>query len=109
MRKSLLFVGLLTFSSLMFAGSKTYPVTISEPTKVGSAQLAKGTYTMHVEGDKAVFVNDHQKAVSVAVKLESGAGKKFEYTSVEAAQKDGAETIKLIHLGGSTTTLAFGD
>ena len=108
MRKSLLLVGLLTFSSLVLA-AKSYSLTIMAPTKVGSAQLAKGTYTMHLEGDKAIFKDEHSKAVSVSVKLENGTGKKFEFTSVEATQKDGGESIKSIHLGGSTTTLEFGD
>lgn len=108
MRKSLLFVGLLTFSSLVFA-AKSYDLTIVAPTKVAGVELAKGNYSMHLEGDKAVFKGANSKVVSVPVKLENGAGKKFEYTSVEAVQKGGEDAIKLIHLGGSTTTLEFGD
>ena len=108
MRKSLLIVGLLTFSSLVFA-AKSYDLTITAPTKVGSIELAKGTYSMHLEGDNAVFKGAHAKTYSVPVKLENGTGKKFEYTSVEASQKGGEDAIQLIHLGGSTTTLEFGD
>jgi len=108
MRKSLLIVGLLTFSSLVFA-AKSYDLTISAPTKVGSIELAKGTYTLHLEGDKAVFKDEHAKTFTVPVKLENGTGKKFEFTSVEATQKGGEDAINSIHLGGSTTTLEFGD
>ena len=108
MRKSLLFVGLLTFSSLVFA-AKSYNLTIAEPSKVAGVELAKGSYTLHLEGDKAVFKGPRSKEISVPVKLENGTGKKFEFTSVEATQKGGEDTIKLIHLGGSTTTLEFGD
>jgi hypothetical protein len=105
MKKSLLFVGLLTFSSMMFAAAKSYTLTITAPTKVGSAQLAKGNYTMRVEGDKAIFTDEKSKKVSVPVKLETGTGKKFEFTSTESS----GDAIKLIHLAGSTTTVEFGD
>ena|ERR1035438_1104573 len=108
MKKSLLVVTLLTLSSMLLA-AKSYSLTIVAPTKVGSVQLAKGSYSMTLEGDKAVFKDSHSKTISVSVKLENGTGKKFEYTSVESIQKDGGDSIKLIHLGGSTTTLEFGD
>jgi len=108
MRKSLLLVGLLTFSSLVFA-AKSYDLTIVAPTKVAGIELAKGSYSLHLEGDKAVFKGPHSKEISVPVKLENGTGKKFEYTSVESSQKGGEDAIKSIHLAGSTTTLEFGD
>jgi hypothetical protein len=107
MRKLSLLTALLTFSILAFA-AKSYHLTIVAPTKVGSEKLAQGSYILHLEGDKAVFT-DGKTTVSVPVKLANGNGKKFEYTSVEATQKDGTEAIQLIHLEGSTTTLQFGD
>ena len=108
MRKSLFVVTLMTLSSLVLF-AKSYSLTLVTPTKVGSVQLAKGSYTLSVEGDKAIFKDSHQKTVSVPVKLENGTGKKFENTTVEAVQKDGSDTIKAIRLGGSVTTLEFGD
>jgi hypothetical protein len=108
MRKSLLTVGLLTFSSLVFA-AKSYDLTFVGPTKVAGIELGKGSYSLHLEGDKAVFKGPHSKEFTVPVKLENGAGKKFDYTSVESAKKGGEDAIKLIHLAGSTTTLEFGD
>ena len=107
MRKSLLTVGLLTFSSLVFA-AKSYDLTVVEPTKVAGVELAKGSYTVRVEGDKAIF-KGHNKEFSVPVKLDTGAAKKFGYTSVESSRKGGEDAIKMIHLSGSTTTLQFGD
>jgi hypothetical protein len=109
MKKSLFLAGVLSLSTLVFAGAKSYPIVIDSAAKAGSAQLAKGNYTVQVEGDKAVFTDEHRKTVSVAVKLDTGKGKKFQYTSVEATHKDGAEIITSIHLGGSTTTIEFGD
>ena len=108
MRKSLLFIALLSVSSLVFAGTKAYSFVITAPIKVGGAQLAKGNYKITLAGDKATFTDDHDKSVSVPAKVDAGAGKKFEFTSVEATQKDGADVVKLIHLGGSTTTIEFG-
>ena len=109
MKKSLLLAGLLCLSSLVFASAKTYSISFDSAAKAGSVQLAKGNYTVQVEGDKAVFTDQHHKSFSVAVKLDTGTGKKFENTSVEATHQDGTEVIKMIHLGGSTTTIEFGD
>lgn len=107
MRKSLFAVGLLTLSSLVFA-AKSYDLTLTAPAKVAGVEMPKGAYSLHLEGDKAVFKGLHSKEFSVPVKLENGTGKKYSYTSVEATRKDGEDTIKSIHLGGSTTTLEFG-
>ena len=72
MRKSLFVVTLLAFASLIYA-AKSYPVILSAPSKAGSVQLPKGTYTMHLQGDNAVFVDAADKAFSVPVKLDTGA------------------------------------
>jgi hypothetical protein len=93
---------------LVFA-AKSYDLTLVAPTKVAGIELGKGSYSVHLEGDKAIFRGPHSKEFTVPVKLETGTGKKFDYTSVESSQKGGEDTIKLIHLAGSTTTLEFGD
>jgi hypothetical protein len=108
MSKSLLTVGLLAFSSLVFA-AKSYDLNFVTPTKVAGIELGKGAYTVRVEGDKAIFKGPHDKEVTVPVKLDSSAAKKFGYTSVESSRKGGEDAVKLIHLGGSTTTLEFSD
>lgn len=108
MRKSLFTVGLLTFSSLVFA-AKSYNVTFVEPTKVAGVELGKGAYTVRVEGEKAIFKGPHNKEVAVPVKLDASAAKKYGFTSVESTKRGGEDAIKMIHLGGSTTTLQFGE
>jgi len=108
MSKSLLTVGLLAFSSLIFA-AKSYDLTFVTPAKVAGIELGTGAYTVRVEGDKAIFKGPHDKEVTVPVKLDTGAAKKFGYTSVESSRKSGEDTVKFIHLGGSTTTLQFSD
>jgi len=106
MRKSLLLAALLTFSSLVFA--KSYDLILNAPTKVAGVELRSGTYSIRVAGDKVIFKDSNSKEVSVPAKLENGA-KKFAFTSVESLDKGGKDTIKMIHLAGSTTTLEFGD
>jgi hypothetical protein len=107
MRKSLFVAGLLTFSSLVFA-AKSYDLTLTAPAKVAGVEMPKGAYSLHLEGDKAVFRGPHSKEFSVPVKLENGAARKYDYTTVESTREAGEDTIKSIHLGGSTTTLEFG-
>ena len=106
MRKTLFAIALLTLASLVFAKTKAYDVNILSPSKASNVALATGKYSLSLDGDKAVFKG--AKTVTVPVKVENGAGKKFENTSMETVQKDGVEEIKLIHLAGTTTTLQFG-
>jgi len=93
---------------LVFA-AKSYNLNFVEPTKVAGIELGKGTYTVRVEGDKAIFTGPKSKEITVPVKIDNGAAKKFDYTSVESARKGNEDSIKLIHLSGSKTTLEFGD
>ena len=108
MKKSLFAVGLLAFSSLVFA-AKSYDLNFVSPAKVAGVELGKGNYTVRVEGDKAIFTGPHRKEVVVPVKLDTGAAKKFGYTSVESSRKGDQDSIKLIHLAGSKTTLQFSE
>jgi hypothetical protein len=107
MRKSLFLAVLFTFASLVFA-AKSYNLTFNGPTKVAGVELRSGNYEVRILGDKAIFRDGQSKETAVPVKLESGA-KKFNYTYVESSSKDGKQTVKMIHLAGSTTTLEFGD
>ena len=107
MRKSLFLVAVLSLSSLAFAAKK-YDLAFNGNEKVASVQFAKGNYTLKVDGDKVVITDEHYKAVTVTGKLQTGA-KKFEYTSMETTEKNGAKIVTAIHLGGSTTTVEFAD
>jgi hypothetical protein len=88
--------------------AKSYDLTLTAPTKVAGVEMPKGAYSLHLEGDKAVFKGPHSKEFSVPVKIENGAARKYDYTTVESTRKDGEDNIESIHLGGSTTTLEFG-
>jgi hypothetical protein len=106
MKKSLLLIGVLSLSSLAFAGTKKYDISLSVASKVGTVKLAPGAYKMQIDGDKAIFTDAKNKTVTVPVKLETSPTK-FSATSVEASSKGGEETIEAIDLAGTTTKVEF--
>jgi hypothetical protein len=108
--KSILMVGVLALStlSLASASTKTYEITLSSPSKVGSMQLAAGSYKLKVDGNKAVFTNrDTDKQVTADVKVDT-VEKKYEVTAIDSTKTGDVEQINAIELGGSKTKLEFG-
>ncbi len=106
-KRSLLLLGVLAMSILSIASAKSYSITFTSPTVVGSTQLAAGDYTLKVDGTNAVFTNvNSNKSVTAPVKIENGA-KKYDQTSVETTMNGAAQQINDIQLGGSTTKLNF--
>jgi hypothetical protein len=105
--KSLLLIGTLALAGI--ASAKSYDIVLSAPAKAGSAQLAAGEYSLTVKGNNAVFTNvDTGKSFTAAVKVED-AGKKFATTAVDSNNKNGADEITFIELGGSSTKLELGE
>ena len=106
-KRSLLLLGVLAMSILSIASAKSYTITFTSPTMVGSSQLAAGDYTLKVDGSNAVFTNvNSNKSVTAPVKIENGA-KKYNVTSVDTTMNGAAQHINDIQLGGSTTQLDF--
>jgi len=108
MKKTLLLIGVFALASLSFAGGKTYNVTLSKASKVGSLQLVAGTYELKVDGTNAVFTDSKRHSFTTAVKVEN-APKKFEYTSVDASETGATELVHSITLGGSPTKIDFAE
>jgi hypothetical protein len=106
MNKNSLLIGVFALASIAFAGSKTYDITISKASKVGSVELAPGEYQLKVDGTNAVFTDRRHKNFTTAVKLESGP-KKFQYTAVDSTESGAMELIHSITLAGSTTKIDF--
>ncbi|MGA2146282.1 MAG: hypothetical protein ABSH49_15110 [Bryobacteraceae bacterium] len=107
MKKSLLLIGLVSLSSLSFAGTKSYEVVLDSPAKVGALQLGAGDYRVKVDGGTATFTDTKtNKSVSTAVKVETN-GQKFAHTAVDSTKDGAADRVESIELGGSTTKLAF--
>jgi hypothetical protein len=106
-KRSLLLLGVLAMSILSIASAKSYSITFTSPTMVGSSQLAAGDYTLKVDGSNAVFTNvNSNKSVTAPVKIENVA-QKYSVTSVETTMNGAAQHINDIQLGGSTTKLDF--
>src|SRR6204780_3073142 len=106
--KKTLMIGVFAVASLAFAGGKTYNVTLSKPSKVGSLQLLAGNYQLKVDGANAVFTDAKRHSFSTAVKVENGS-KKFEYTAVDSTESGATELVHSITLGGSATKIEFGE
>lgn len=95
-------------ASLAFAGGKTYNVTLSKPSKVGSLQLIPGIYSLKVDGTNAVFTDAKRHSFTTPVKVEN-APKKFDYTAVDSSDTGSTELVHSITLGGSATKIDFGE
>ena len=107
MKKTFVLAVILSLSSIMFAGTKSYEVIFASTAKIGALKLAPGQYTVKVDGSNAIFTNEvNSKSVSTPVKIETGK-KKFQYTAVDSTKDGDTEKVNSIELGGSTTTLEF--
>jgi hypothetical protein len=105
--KSILLATVLAIFTLSMAFAKTYDVSFSSTTKVGTLQLKAGEYHLKVDGNKATFIDANSaKAVSTDVKIETG-DKKFDQTVVNSSTESGTNVVKDIELGGSKTKIGF--
>jgi hypothetical protein len=105
--KSILLAVALAVFTLTMAFAKTYDISFSSVTKVGSLQLKAGDYRLKVDGNKATFTEvNSSKSVSTDVKVENG-DKKFEDTKVNSTTDGGANVVKDIELGGSKIKIGF--
>jgi len=108
MTKKLLWVGVLTLSTVAIVSAKSYSIVFSTPVQVGTVQLAPGTYKLSVEGLNAIFTDTKtHKSVTVPAKVEDG-NAKYDMTSLESSGEGAATKIGGIKLGGTKTRLGFG-
>jgi len=105
--KTLALAAVVAIFTLSVAVAKTYEISFSSPTKVGSVQLKAGDYQMSVNGSKATFTNvGTYKAVTTDVKVET-TDTKFNQTKVETTTDGSTSVVKDIELGGSKVKLDF--
>lgn len=102
-----LMVGALALCMVSLCWAKTYDITIPAPAKVGNVELKPGQYKLKIEGAVAVFTDSHNKSFSVPAKVETS-DKKFNYTRLETANRDGMDTIQAIDLEDSNTRVTIG-
>lgn len=105
--KSLVLAGVLAIFTMSMAIAKTYDISFSSPTKVGSVQLKPGDYRLSVSGNKATFTDvSTLKQVTTDVKVEN-TDTKFDETKVNTANDGGATVVKDIEIGGSKMKIDF--
>ncbi|HEX8985433.1 MAG TPA: hypothetical protein VF767_08380 [Bryobacteraceae bacterium] len=90
---------------LAFASTKTYKVTLFQPTVLSGTELQPGNYRLNVENDKVV-ITDGKQSVESAVKIEQSPAK-FGTTTVRYAADEGKNRVQEIRLGGTTMRLLF--
>lgn len=106
--KPVLAIGALMLGTLGIASAKSYNFTLSDNTDIGGTQLKAGHYSLKVNGSQAEFRNtDTNSSVSAPVTIQS-APTKFNNTMVLTDQRNGADHLQEIDLGGSKTKLEFG-
>jgi hypothetical protein len=107
--KSVLITGAFALATLGIAGAKSYDIRLDETTHVGSTELKAGEYSVKVNGSEAVFTDSvTSKTYKAPVKAEANSTK-FDQTMVQTHKQNGADTLREIDLGGSTTKLEFGE
>jgi hypothetical protein len=107
--KTFLASGALLLSLAAIGSAKSWEIVVDANTKAGNVVLPAGTYSVKVNNNQAFFVSDTGKKFTVAVKVDSGATKKFDETQVKSAKQGDTNVIQAIDLGGTTEELQFGE
>jgi hypothetical protein len=86
---------------------KGYKINLTFEAKLGSNQMAPGSYKVSVDGASVHFVEANSgKGFDVPAKVETGENK-FESTAITTEKVGEAVLIREIRLGGSKTLLNF--
>jgi hypothetical protein len=94
-------------AGLVMAGTKSYEVSFSQPSKAGSVDLQPGDYKVALAGSKVTFTAlKTGKSVETEATVQTS-DKKFPQTLVDAELISGASKIHEIDLGGTTTKVLF--
>jgi hypothetical protein len=95
---------LTAFAALALCGAE---FRLSDTTKVGTAVLPAGDYSINVRGSLALIKDERSgKSVTTVVKTQT-ASAKFRETVVHASRENGEARVRSIDIGGSETTLSF--
>ena len=96
-------------ATVPFASAKSYHVSLSTPSEIGSTQLPAGDYSVKLEGNNAVLTQvGTDKTYQVPVKVDTE-NRKFEQNAVVTDSSNGTSHVKSIELGGSKTRLDFSE
>jgi hypothetical protein len=104
--KSLLFVGVLAIFTLSVAAAKTYGITFTSTSKVGTLQLKAGDYRLQVDGNKITFIDAKRKSFTTDGKVENS-DKSFGFTRMDSSTEGDTTVVKDIEVGGSKLKIDF--
>jgi hypothetical protein len=107
MMKSILLAAALGLFGLTFASAATYNIQLPNPAKVGTAQLAAGSYKLNLNGRIATFTNVETNRSVMVVVREGVGSRRFERTTVELRNENGADRLESLDLEDSSSTVEF--
>jgi hypothetical protein len=99
------FLFLFALAGLAFAGTKSYTVTLYQPSTIGNTELRAGSYKVEVMDQKAIIHNGKTTS-EVPVKVEAN-DSKYAQTTVRFSTDNGKYRVQEIHLGGTNTKLVL--
>jgi hypothetical protein len=92
---------------LSVASAKSYQIRVDSPSKAGNLTLKPGDYNVDMDATKVRFTEVKSgKSVETEGKVVR-AEKKYGSTAINAVQVDGANEIREILLGGTSTKIQF--
>lgn len=97
------FLFIFALAGLALAGSKSYTVTLYQPSVVGNTELKAGSYKVDVL-DQKVVIHNGKTTSEVPVKIETN-DSKYADTTVRFNTESGKYRVQEIHLGGTKTKL----
>ena len=100
-------VGLLVclLAGMAMAATKSYNVTLYEPSVIAGTELKPGDYRFELMDQKLVIKHGHE-TTEASVKVENG-DTKYASTSVKYDSGDGKYRVQEIRLGGTRTKLVL--
>lgn len=99
------FLLIFALAGLALAGTKSYTITLYQPSVIGNTELKAGSYKVDVLDQKAVIHNGKTTS-EVPVKVETN-DSKYADTSVRFNTDGGKYRVQEIHLGGTKTKLVL--
>jgi len=105
--KNVILAAAFGLASMTLASAKTYNVALHASTKVGSAELAAGTYTLNVNGPVVVFTNVETGKRQMVLVHSTDSKVDYQRTSIELVDQSGSQRMEAIELEDSNSKLEF--
>jgi len=101
-----LFGVMLVSANVLHRTTKTYTISVTDPTQVGVFQLSPGEYRVKVDGSQPVLLDKAGHPIDTPARLEA-VDSKYSQTSALFSNADGIRHLESIQLGGTKTKVVF--